>query len=102
MPEEIAFSTILRNLGVAFEFRKIFQNDDSWVIVDFFVSSVQLVIELDGKQHLFNKKYDAERSHWLADTYKVKIVRFFNAQVTNGQAELRIGEMLGVHEKVRG
>ncbi len=85
---------ILRNLGIAIECQKIFQNGDSWVIVDFFVPSVQLVIELDGKHHLLNKKYDAERSHWLAHVYKVKICRFFNAQVNKGQAERRIEEML--------
>ena len=52
---------ILRNLGIAIECQKIFQNGDSWVIVHFCVPSVQLVIELDGKHHLLNKKYDAER-----------------------------------------
>jgi very-short-patch-repair endonuclease len=42
---------ILRRLGVNPEREKIILNGDRWVLLDFYIPSVKLAIELDGAQH---------------------------------------------------
>jgi very-short-patch-repair endonuclease len=93
-PAEEAMDAILRRLGVKFEREKIFLNGDRWVLVDFYVASVKLVIELDGQQHRLQKQYDHGRSMWLARKHSIKTARFWNAAVMDGTAEKRVIEML--------
>jgi very-short-patch-repair endonuclease len=92
---EEMFAGILMRLGIAFEREKIFLNGDRWVLADFYISSVKLIIELDGHQHRDQKQYDHGRSMWLAKTHGLKVVRFWNRSVLDGTAEQRINEMLG-------
>jgi very-short-patch-repair endonuclease len=81
---------------VKFEREKIVLNGDRFVLLDLWLPKWNLVLELDGFGHLHQKRYDHERSMWLARVHNMKIVRFFNAQVLNGQAEVRVREILGL------
>lgn len=92
---EDEMARILANLGLVFVREKIIVNGDRWVLLDFFIPSHMLVIELDGDQHRFQKEYDQGRSMWLARKHRLKTVRFWNNQVMNGQAEQRLRQMLG-------
>jgi hypothetical protein len=49
---------MLSRLGIKFEREKIILNGDRWVLLDFFIASVNLAIELDGSQHRDQKQYD--------------------------------------------
>jgi|HubBroStandDraft_2_1064218.scaffolds.fasta_scaffold971511_1 very-short-patch-repair endonuclease len=66
---------MLSRLGIKFEREKIILNGDRWVLLDFFIPSVNLAIELDGSQHRDQKQYDHGRSMWLARK-GIKTVRF--------------------------
>ena len=44
-------------------------------IVDFYVASHRLVIEIDGSVHERQRAYDARRDAFLASTYGVRVLR---------------------------
>jgi very-short-patch-repair endonuclease len=88
-------AAILRRLGVKFERARIVLNGDRWVLLDFWIPSVNPVIELDGEGHRLQKSYDGGRSRWLASK-GYKVVRFWNRAVFDGKAEGRVREMLGL------
>lgn len=44
-------------------------------IVDFYVPSYRLVIEIDGGVHALHREYDARRDAFLASTYGVRVLR---------------------------
>jgi very-short-patch-repair endonuclease len=94
-PEEIELYAILDRLGVNYERQRIFQNGDRWVMVDAFLPRVRVCLEADGFQHRANRQYDHKRSLWLAEVHKVSVVRFWNSEIRDGTAEVRIREMLG-------
>ncbi len=52
-------------------------------IVDFYIPSAKLVIEVDGSQHYEDDgpKKDEERTRFLQDTYGVEIIRIMNTDV---------------------
>jgi very-short-patch-repair endonuclease len=49
-------------------------------IVDFACRELPLIIELDGGQHSSVRKYDADRTRWLAQ-HGWRILRFWNNEV---------------------
>jgi very-short-patch-repair endonuclease len=49
-------------------------------IVDFYCSSLKLVIEIDGESHYNKEKYDAERQIYL-ESLGLKILRFDDDQI---------------------
>ncbi|MEK9143223.1 MAG: endonuclease domain-containing protein [Patescibacteria group bacterium] len=51
-------------------------------ILDFYASSIQLAIELDGSQHAERKQqsYDARRTKYLKD-FGIRVVRFWDNEV---------------------
>jgi very-short-patch-repair endonuclease len=51
-------------------------------IVDFCVPHKQMIIELDGSQHLEQKEYDEERTKYL-ETRGYRVLRFWNHDVLN-------------------
>jgi very-short-patch-repair endonuclease len=93
---EEAFAGILNRLGIKFEREKIILNGDRFVLLDFYIPSVKLVVELDGAQHRGQKGYDMGRSMWLARVHGLHVVRFWNKAVMDGTAEARIRQMLGL------
>jgi very-short-patch-repair endonuclease len=64
-------------------------------VVDFYCHAAKLAIELDGKQHEWFARYDAERTRIL-ETRGISVIRFANAEV-EGDLEsvlMRIREAL--------
>lgn len=52
----------------------------SYFIADFYCHEAKLIVEVDGKIHLLQKKYDASRSQILTDL-GFKIIRLKNEEV---------------------
>ncbi|BCL39227.1 endonuclease domain-containing protein [Nostoc sp. MS1] len=67
-----------------FKFRVLRQRPINHFIVDFYCSTLQLVIEIDGDSHFTDEAqdYDKERTHIL-EGYGLKVIRFTNSQVLN-------------------
>ena len=51
-------------------------------IVDFFCEDAQVIIELDGGQHMEQEQYDRVRSDWLTAN-GFRIVRYWNNDIAN-------------------
>jgi len=51
-------------------------------IVDFISLEEKLIIELDGGQHMEQKRYDIQRDRFLTDK-GFKVIRFWNNEVLN-------------------
>jgi very-short-patch-repair endonuclease len=45
---ELAFDAILQSMGIAFVAEKIFKNGDNYILADFYLPDLKLVIEIDG------------------------------------------------------
>lgn len=50
-------------------------------ILDFYCPKLYLWIELDWWYHNETQDYDEERSIWLYNKYKIKIIRFMNEDI---------------------
>ena len=72
-----------KNLGV--KFRR--QHGIGPYIVDFYCKEKNLIIELDGSQHLESKEYDKERDLYL-QTLGIKVLRFWNSEIDNNMEEV--------------
>ncbi|MBI2785080.1 MAG: endonuclease domain-containing protein [Legionella longbeachae] len=68
----------LRAKRLGFKFKR--QVPIGTYIVDFACLEKRLIIELDGSQHLDNRRYDMERTAWL-NTQGFKVLRFWNNDV---------------------
>jgi very-short-patch-repair endonuclease len=77
-PEEYKLWFFLRNKNLNVKFRR--QHGIGSYIVDFYCREKNLVIELDGFQHLQAKDYDKERDLYL-DTLGLKVLRFWNYEI---------------------
>ncbi len=55
-------------------------NQKRFFIADFYCHEGQLVVELDGKNHDYQKDYDELRSH-IINNLGIKVVRFRNSQI---------------------
>jgi len=80
-PTEIKMKMLLTELGVKYEFQKIYYVGYSHYVVDFYLPEQNLVIEIDGQQHYnWNDKiYDRLRTENLIYLHNVKrVVRFDN------------------------
>ena len=51
-------------------------------VVDFCAARKKLIIELDGRQHLEQTEYDAERTRFL-ESKGYKVIRFWTNDVSN-------------------
>ncbi len=77
-PQEVILWSKLRGSGLGFKFRR--QHSIGSFIVDFYCSEKKLIIEIDGSQHVDNKRYDEERSKYL-EGMGYKVVRFWNNEI---------------------
>jgi very-short-patch-repair endonuclease len=50
-------------------------------IVDFYCAKSKLVIEVDGDSHAEQVEYDAERTRWLNEDRRYRVIRFTNREV---------------------
>ena len=76
--EERILWNYLKNSQRGYKFRR--QESIGSYIVDFFCPKYNLVIELDGSQHLDNKEYDFERDNYLKSQGCI-ILRFWNNDI---------------------
>jgi very-short-patch-repair endonuclease len=77
-PQEKMLWDCLRNNLLGVKFKR--QYSVGGYIIDFYCPLKRIGIELDGSQHLENKKYDKERTRVFSDL-NIKVVRFWNSEV---------------------
>lgn len=77
---ESIFKAKLKALNVAYEFQKIIYTDKTFYILDFYLPSLNLVIELDGKYHdtKEQKIKDSKRTKELKKLGYINIKRLSN------------------------
>lgn len=92
--EEIILWKHLRNNALGFKFRR--QHSIGPYILDFYCPKANLIIEIDGSQHLNAKDYDSERDLMLSSR-GYKVIRFSNEDITRGLTNVltKIGFELG-------
>ena len=78
---ERIFFTLLNELGYQFEFQKVIYTKKSFYIVDFYINSANLIVELDGEGHKERMKQDAERTEMLKQLGYPRVVRFWNKEI---------------------
>jgi len=84
-PQEFKLWFYLKNKKLGAKFRR--QQGIGSYIVDFYCKDKNLVIELDGSNHIENKKYDEERSMYF-DCFKIKVLRFWNSEIDKNIEEV--------------
>ena len=85
--EKIFWNRILKHKDLLnFKFTR--QKPLDHFIVDFYCSSLGLVIEIDGIIHDFQKVRDQERDTILQEKFGLKIVRYTNEEVINNTEKI--------------
>ncbi len=79
-PEENKIWTIIRNKNLGVKWRR--QVSIGVYIADFYCREKQLVIELDGMQHIDNKEYDLERGEYF-EGLGIITIRFWNYEINS-------------------
>lgn len=77
-PQEIILWSKLRNNQLGHKFKR--QYSVGPYVLDFYCPIKKLAIEIDGSQHIENKRYDLERSNYLS-VFNIKIIRFWNSEI---------------------
>ncbi len=77
-PEEYKLWFYLKGKNFGVKFRR--QQGVGPYIADFYCKEKNLIIELDGSQHIENKEYDQERDFYL-QTVGIKVLRLWNNEV---------------------
>lgn len=74
---------ILRQFLRVQTYRVLRQHPIDHYIVDFYIASANLIIEIDWSHHLQKeiKKYDQQRTAFL-ELYNLEIIRFMNQEIT--------------------
>jgi len=83
---EREFIGFLKSEGIKYEFQKIFYYDSSYYIVDFYIPSAKLVIEVDGRYHdsSIQQRDDELRTRRLKTICGVnELIRFANDDLKN-------------------
>lgn len=99
-PQELKMKMLLKELGVVYEFQKVYYTGMTYYIVDFYLPEHNVVIELDGSQHYdgFAKEYDALRTENLLYLHKVnRVIRFDNKElIIDTDVKVRLLKELGI------
>jgi very-short-patch-repair endonuclease len=78
--EKVFWDKILKNKKLEnFKFTR--QKPIDHFIVDFFCSSLGVVIEIDGEVHSYQKTRDKERDRILKQKFGLEIIRYSNKEV---------------------
>jgi len=77
-PQEIILWSKLRNSQTGNKWKR--QVSIGPYIADFYCWKKLLIIEVDGSQHLENKKYDEERNKYFSNL-EIKTLRFWNNEI---------------------
>ena len=84
-PQELKLWYFLKNKNLSVKFRR--QHGIGSYITDFYCKEKNLIIELDGFQHVDNKEYDKERSEYF-NVIGIKVLRFWNSEIDNNIEEV--------------
>ena len=79
---ELLLQDLLTKMGYTYIFQKAFYDDSYFLIADFYISRLKLIIEVDGSQH-YTKDYikkENKRKRWLAKQ-GIKVLRIKNKAV---------------------
>lgn len=99
-PQEMKMKIILKELGVVYEFQKVYYTGMTYYIVDFFLPDYNVVVELDGSQHYdgFAREYDALRTENLLYLHKInRVIRFDNKElVIDADIKLKLSKELNL------
>jgi len=82
----------LFNLKISRQFvipYKLASNHTMYFIADFYCHEMQLVIEVDGKIHDYQKEYDEKRSAILK-AMGITVIRFANAEVLSDWSKVEV------------
>ena len=82
-PSESKFKAILNHLKINYEFQKIIYYQKSFYIVDFYIPKLNIIFEIDGDYHNFQKGKDIKRTRLLKEQGISKVYRFTNSEVEN-------------------
>ena len=77
----------LKNKNLGQKFRR--QHSIGPYIVDFYCKEENLIIELDGSQHMGSREYDKERDSYMK-TLGIKVLRFWNSEIDKNIDEVLI------------
>jgi len=77
-PQELKLWFFLKGKNFGVKFRR--QHGIGPYIVDFYCKEKNLVIEIDGSQHIKAKEYDKERDDFIK-TLNIKVLRFWNNEI---------------------
>jgi very-short-patch-repair endonuclease len=80
---ELKFQKLIKDLGYRALFQKGFIKD-YFCIVDFYIPSLKLVVEIDGGYHLTQEQINKDRKK---DEYLTKVRNFKILRLTNDQVE---------------
>ena len=71
--------------GLYYKEQPYFYDNDNLFIVDFRLSNNynKIIIEVDGKNHKYQKEYDDKRTNWLQNIRQAIVIRFSNEEVLN-------------------
>ncbi len=79
-PQEVILWARLKNEQLGYKFRR--QHSFGKYIADFYCREKDLIIEVDGSQHLEQKEYDDKRSEFL-ENQGIKVLRFWDNEINN-------------------
>jgi very-short-patch-repair endonuclease len=86
-PQELKLWFYLKGKNLGVKFRR--QHGIGPYIVDFYCKEKNLIIEIDGSQHMDAKEYDKERDDYV-ETLGIKVLRFWNNEIdTNIEGVLK-------------
>src|ERR1017187_572044 len=90
-PAELQMKDFLASLGAPYRFQQGFYSP-YYRIVDFYLPTMNLVIEIDGPCHDAAK--DRRRDDWFTRVRGIKIVRLTNEQVLSGDLPCFLNQFL--------
>lgn len=77
-PQEVILWSRLKNKQLGCKFRR--QHSFGKYIADFYCPEKQLVVEVDGSQHMEQEKYDVRRTNFF-ESFGLKVLRFWNNEI---------------------
>ncbi len=83
--EESKMWRLVRDNRLGFKFRR--QVSIGPYVTDFYCREKQLVIELDGLQHINNSEYDIKRADYFLSN-GIRTIRFWNDEINNNFKEV--------------
>lgn len=84
-PQEFKLWFYLKNNKLGVKFRR--QHGIGSYIVDFYCKEKNLVIEIDGSQHVSEKGYDIERDNYIK-SLDIEVLRFWNNEIDKNIKEV--------------